>query len=105
MGSSNVARAAFAQTGTIPVSPHETVMPLPACRSVGGSETGICKCLPGGHGADNDWPSLTASWHGVSVAASGVATVAAAAVLGYDDIKTVRFFGVELEEVREHSQL
>ena len=56
------------------------------------------RCLPGGRGQDNDWPSLTTSWH-ATIAPSGVAATVAAAVVGYDDIKTVRYFGVELEEV------
>jgi hypothetical protein len=91
MGSSNVARKAFALSGAVPQEPDESTMPLPACAS------GSCRCAEGGRASLNDWPSLTASWHLGEVTHS--ASSRAAAVLAYDDLgASARYFGRVLPE-------
>ena len=94
IGSSNLARQSFALTGSVPTQPDETHMPVPACRPVG-QNPGVCRCLSGGAGALNDWPSLSASWDLGAVTAAK----SARAVVSYDDEGAGgRYFGVRLSE-------
>ena len=89
MGSSNVARDAFASAGKLPTA-DETVMPIQACQG------GVCRCGPGGRGAQNDWPSLTASW---SLPSVGKEMRHARAVMSSDDGgSSARYFGTVMGE-------
>lgn len=96
MASSNLMRTTFLASGnssTAPLlPPDETVMPLPACTNSAGQA--ICGCeTPGGSGSANDWPSLGVAWDlGGTVTADG-AISSVAAVVAYDDVKSIRFFG------------
>ena len=101
MGSSNVARASFAKSGQLP-EVDESVMPLPACMGTqpGARGLGQCGCGSGGTGAQNDWPTLAASW---KLSVAGSTPQHAQAVLASDDLgSSGRYFGTVMGEYWRH---
>ena len=101
MGSSNVARASFAKSGQLPAI-DESVMPLPACMGTqpGTKGLGQCGCGGGGTGAQNDWPTLAASW---KLSVAGNTSQHAQALLASDDLgSSGRYFGTVMGEYWRH---